>query len=103
MLHQISLTESWNEVLKRSLKDLPTSSLSHVTTQLSSLIVLILFFSMTMLYMWVNYKNKNKSIQIRGEGEAVGGYVHPLNCVHGYVNLDSGGNLLDKDSEQPPR
>ena len=101
MLHQISSRESWNEELKISLKDIPSSLLSLSTTQLSSLIVLIIFLFMVVLHMWVNNKNKNKSSEMKVEGE--GGYVHPLNCVHGYVNLDAAGNLLDKDSKQPPR
>lgn len=28
---------------------------------------------------------------------------YPLNCVHGYVNLDGEGNILAKDSKEPPR
>ena len=104
-MHQISSTESWNEVLKKSLKGLPSSLSSLTTTQLSSVIVLIIFLSTVMLHMWVD--NKNKRIKIKGErkeeGEVVGGYVHPLNCVHGYVNLDAAGNLLNKDSKLPPR
>ena len=102
-LHQISSTESWNEALKRSLKGLPSSLLSLTTTQLSSLIILVIFLSMLVLHMWVNNNNNNKSSQIKVEGEVEGGYVHPLNCVHGYVNLDAAGNLLDKNSKQPPR
>jgi hypothetical protein len=28
---------------------------------------------------------------------------YPLNCVHGYVNLDGEGNVLSRDSQEAPR
>ena len=30
-------------------------------------------------------------------------FSYPLNCVHGYVNLDEEGNILSRDSEEAPR
>lgn len=30
-------------------------------------------------------------------------FSYPLNCVHGYVNLDGEGNILSRDSQEAPR
>ena len=30
-------------------------------------------------------------------------FSFPLNCVHGYVNLDGEGNILSRDSQEAPR
>lgn len=38
-----------------------------------------------------------------GVGVGVQASMYPLNCVHGYVNLDELGNLHQRNSKNPPR
>ena len=57
---------------------------------------------------------EGSSKQRKGEGEGEGAEegltihgnrasIYPLNCVHGYVNLDEMGNVLQRNSSKPPR
>jgi hypothetical protein len=59
----------------------------------------LLFAGLTILTLnTVSNDNRNKD-----EGSDKSDEPFPLNCVHGYVNLDGEGNVLARESKDPPR
>ena len=50
--------------------------------------------------------SSNRKEEGEGEDATINGSrasIYPLNCVHGYVNLDEMGNVLQRNSLTPPR
>jgi flagellar basal body-associated protein FliL len=104
ILPLMSSAESWIKIprsipeLKSALKGILFAPSPPSTTQYLLLIIFILSLIVVLLCMYMSNKSNKKT-----ERKEHGGYEYPVNCVHGYVNLDAAGNLLPKDSTQPPR
>jgi flagellar basal body-associated protein FliL len=94
ILPLMSSAESWIKI-PRSILFAPSPP---STTQYLLLIIFILSLIVVLLCMYMSNKSNKKT-----ERKEHGGYEYPVNCVHGYVNLDAAGNLLPKDSTHPPR
>ena len=84
--------------LNSALKGLPFAPLAPSAAQILFLIIFILSLIVVLLFMHMSYKSNKRT-----ERKIHGGYEYPVNCVHGYVNLDAAGNLLHEDSTLPPR
>ena len=100
----ISSAESWVKIprsipeLKSALKGILFAPSPPSTTQFLLLIIFIPSLVVVLLCIYMSSKSNKKT-----ERKEHGGYEYPVNCVHGYVNLDAAGNLLPKNSTHPPR
>ena len=74
----------------------------------------LIFSAIVSLFILIKISNglegSSKQRKEEGEGKEEGLKIHgnrasiyPLNCVHGYVNLDEMGNVLQRNSSKPPR
>jgi hypothetical protein len=104
ILPLISSAESWVKIprsipeLKSALKGTLFAPSPSSTTLFLLLIVFVISLVVVLLCIYMSNKS-NKKAERKEHGE----YEYPVNCVHGYVNLDVAGNLLPKDSTYPPR
>ena len=107
ILPLISSAESWVKFprsipeLKSALKGILFAPSPPSTTQFLLLIIFIL--SLVVVLLCIYMSNKSNKSNKKTERKEQGGYEYPVNCVHGYVNLDAAGNLLPNDSTHPPR